>query len=367
MSAMFRPLCISILSPILALTASALLVPRATAQNFNVDFGSLSSPPVPSDAYGAAAAQPGRWNAIDVTVVNPPLVGLNGTATPVTLTRSNLGTIDYYFNNSLTLGDDGALMDDGESIGNPSVWTFSHLEAGDYAVYTYGWASDSFMYRTRVSGGTLDPAQDVGGMWPGHQQIGTTYALHHFSVPGDGSITITAQTQVTAGTINGFQLVRSDPPVQFACAGDGTGTACPCGNSGAAGHGCASSVNPAGAQLAASGGAWVSGDTFVLYGSGMPNGPVMYIQGSMSMSGGQGVAFGDGLRCAGGNVVRLGVKTNAGGASHYPDAGDALISIRGAVIGGSTHTYQAWYRNAASFCTIDTFNLSNGVVVTWGL
>jgi hypothetical protein len=24
-----------------------------------------------------------------------------------------------------------------------------------------------------------------------------------------------------------------------------------------------------------------------------------------------------------------------------------------------------WYRNAASFCTVDTFNLSNGVSVTW--
>ena len=27
--------------------------------------------------------------------------------------------------------------------------------------------------------------------------------------------------------------------------------------------------------------------------------------------------------------------------------------------------YQVWYRNAASFCTPSTFNLTNGVLVTW--
>jgi hypothetical protein len=28
-------------------------------------------------------------------------------------------------------------------------------------------------------------------------------------------------------------------------------------------------------------------------------------------------------------------------------------------------TYQAWYRNAAVFCTASTFNLSNGYSITW--
>lgn len=352
--------------PSLAGSLVLLLAPSAAAQSFNVDFGTLSSPPVPSAAYGAAAGQPGLWNPIDVTVVNPPLLSLGGAVTPVTLTRSNLFTIDYFFNNALTLGDDGALMDDGESIGGPAVWTFSHLSAGDYSLYTYAWASDSFMYRTLVSGGTQDPDQIVGGTWPGHQQIGVTYALHQFAVPQDGSITVTASTQLTAGTINGFQLVRSDTPVQVACAGDGSATACPCGNTGGPGHGCGNSVVPAGALLAASGVAWVSGDSFVLSGSGMPNGTVLYVQGSTALNAGLGVAFGDGLRCAGGNVVRLGIKDNVGGASSYPEAGDQSISLRGAVVGGGTYTYQAWYRNAANFCTSSSFNFSNGLTVTWG-
>ncbi len=151
------------------------------------------------------------------------------------------------------------------------------------------------------------------------------------------------------------------------CFGDGSGNACPCGNSGAAGNGCANSVNAAGGNLAASGAASISADTLSLNGSGMPNSSALYFQGTTQQSGGLGAAFGDGLRCAGGSVIRLGTKVNAAGASSYPTGGDLSISVRGAVPGaGSVRTYQCWYRNAAAFCTADTFNLTNGVSVTWG-
>ena len=41
-------------------------------------------------------------------------------------------------------------------------------------------------------------------------------------------------------------------------------------------------------------------------------------------------------------------------------------SVRGGVpIGGGTFYYQVWYRNAASFCTAATFNLTNGLEITW--
>lgn len=347
---------------------AAVAAPRTSAQSFNVDFASFSNPPTPSVAYGAAANQPGRWNPIDVTVVNPPLLGLDGVATAVTLTRSNLLTIDMGFDNALTHGDDGALLDDGESIGNVSMWTFAHLAAGEYALYTYAWAPDSFTYLTRVSGGTIDAPQDVGGMWPGHHAQGVTYALHHFAVPQGGSLTVSATASPTfpvAGTINGFQLAKLDTPTQVACAGDGSGTPCPCGNNGAAGRGCANSVNALGARLAASGTAWISGDTFVLGGNGMPNSPVLYFQGSATTGGGLGAVLGDGLGCASGTAVRLGTTLNTAGASSYPQAGDVPVSVRGGVVAGATYTYQAWYRNAASFCTPATFNLTNGIVVTW--
>ncbi len=156
--------------------------------------------------------------------------------------------------------------------------------------------------------------------------------------------------------------VRTDcPPGVAQCFGDGTGTACPCANSGAAGNGCANSVNPAGANLAAAGSASVAGDTLVLLGSGMPNSTCLYFQGSSATS----VVFGDGLRCAGGQVIRLGTSTNAGGASQYPGAGQQPVSVRGAVTAGDVRLYQTWYRNAAAFCTAATFNLSNAYQISW--
>ncbi len=166
--------------------------------------------------------------------------------------------------------------------------------------------------------------------------------------------------------INGFQIreLPSNPGMPF-CSGDGTATACPCGNAGATGNGCASSINANGAQLAATGSASLATDTLVLAGSGMSNSSALYFQGTTQLNGGQGAAFGDGLRCAGGTIIRLGTKTNVSGASQYPGAGNPSVSVRGAVTSPGTRDYQVWYRNSAAFCTPSTFNLSNGLEITW--
>jgi hypothetical protein len=150
------------------------------------------------------------------------------------------------------------------------------------------------------------------------------------------------------------------------CYGDGSATACPCGNASPAGAeaGCLSSLG-GGATLRAAGSASVANDSLVLQGGAMPNSNALYFQGTTRLSGGAGAVFGDGLRCAGGTVIRLGTKLNAAGSSQYPGAADARVSVRGLVPAGATRTYQAWYRNAAAFCTPSTFNLTNGVEVAW--
>jgi hypothetical protein len=154
------------------------------------------------------------------------------------------------------------------------------------------------------------------------------------------------------------------PPVPF-CFGDGTGTACPCANGGAAGNGCSSSVGP-GAHLATSGVARVGTDTLVLVGDGMPaTASALYFQGTQDANSGAGTVFGDGLRCVAGTIVRLGNQTNSGGASSHPGPGDPPISVAGGVMAGATRRYQVWYRNADPYCTSATFNFSNGVRVTW--
>ena len=151
------------------------------------------------------------------------------------------------------------------------------------------------------------------------------------------------------------------------CFGDGTGAACPCGNTSPPGNqdGCLNSLG-IGGRLRASGVARIAYDNFTLLGTGMPNSSALYFQGTTQQSSGNGAVFGDGKRCAAGSVIRLGTKINAGGASQYPAAGDLSVSVKGLVpVGGATRTYQCWYRNAAAFCSASTFNLTNGWTVTW--
>ncbi|MDZ4775044.1 MAG: DNRLRE domain-containing protein [Planctomycetota bacterium] len=159
------------------------------------------------------------------------------------------------------------------------------------------------------------------------------------------------------------------PPVGTPfCFGDGSGAACPCTNSGASGSGCASSSHPSGANLTAVGAASIAADTLIIQGTNMSSvGGVLYFQGSGQQAGGAGTAFGDGLLCAGGAIVRLGVKINVGGASQFPDVGDPSLSLQGGVTTpGTVQNYQGWYRDSAAFCTAATFNLTNGFSVTWG-
>jgi hypothetical protein len=169
------------------------------------------------------------------------------------------------------------------------------------------------------------------------------------------------------GGFNQVYVRDRGPTSPFAalCTGD-FGAACPCGNNSTTGHneGCLNSFG-AGGKLTGAGTSSLAADTLVLAGSQMPNGSCLYFQGSTIVGNAYGVVFGDGLRCAAGIVVRLSTKTNSGGASHYPSAGDPSVSVRGAVSAPGSRVYQVWYRNAATFCTASTFNLTNGSWVMW--
>ncbi len=156
----------------------------------------------------------------------------------------------------------------------------------------------------------------------------------------------------------------SVPAVSY-CAG--TAATCPCGNGGNGTNGCASSVNPNGALLVSGGEAIVSADDFSLVASGMPaSAPCLFFQGTNPILYPTGTTFGDGLRCVGGTVSRLGTKTASGGATSFPGAGDPKISVKGQLLPmGGARYYQVWYRNPGAFCTASTFNLTNALKATW--
>jgi hypothetical protein len=186
--------------------------------------------------------------------------------------------------------------------------------------------------------------------------IASTFA---FMDPGSGA----------SGTItlNGT-LDASYPLYSLYCFGDGSGTACPCGNNSppAAQAGCLSSIG-SGGKLTPTGLPIVSSDTLSLNSSAMPaTVACLYFQGTLRDNGGLGSLRGDGLICTAGTLIRLGTRINVGGASSFPGGVGPSVSVRGGVdVAGGTYLYQTWYRNAAAFCTPETFNLTNGVAVTW--
>jgi hypothetical protein len=244
--------------------------------------------------------------------------------------------------------------------------TFTFVPAGDPSI-NQSWPTVA--PTTTMTGGTYP--QESGALWGGGWVNGSANVFNTDLasipvVPGIWNLVIYDGAAADVGTITGWTMTGdSGPAPNVYCSGDGTGTPCPCANSGAAGNGCASSVSPTGAHLASTGSALISNDTLALVGTLMPNSSALYFQGTVKVNGGNGAQFGDGLRCAGGTVIRLGTRINAAGTSQYPGAGGIPIHIKGSVAAGNTRDYQVWYRNAAAYCNPETYNLTNALELTW--
>jgi plastocyanin len=165
--------------------------------------------------------------------------------------------------------------------------------------------------------------------------------------------------------MTGVIRVANPVPGTSSCFGDGTGTACPCSNPSAGPVGCINSVNKGG-RLRGIGTASVAADDLELWLDGPSEASnVVFFQGSAAIAGGNGVVFGDGLRCVGGSQLRLGQSSTVFGWSRYPGPGDSKISVRGAVPPGSTRYYQAWYFDSPGACGPPAANWSNAYSVVW--
>jgi hypothetical protein len=150
-----------------------------------------------------------------------------------------------------------------------------------------------------------------------------------------------------------------------------SGNPCPCGNDNDGTEpkgGCQHDDSLAGARLDASGLPSVTNDTLVLAGARGPfNNSTLFFQANNNLDG-NGAFLGDGIRCAGGGLIRLKVKsTDANGeANSMP----AVITTRSAAFGhtivaGETLYYQWWFRDSGgSLCGAES-NTSNGLEITW--
>ncbi|MCK6448138.1 MAG: thrombospondin type 3 repeat-containing protein [Planctomycetes bacterium] len=141
------------------------------------------------------------------------------------------------------------------------------------------------------------------------------------------------------------------------CFGDGSGANCPCANLGDAGEGCANSSG-SGALLYNFGGASVTAHDTALYVIHMPNNKFGLVYMGIGLSGGgNGLPFGDGLRCVTGQTKRFAVQnTGPVGAFTLIDP----VSIAPAqLVPGSTWYFQAWFRDKPTSPCLKAINLSN--------
>lgn len=159
------------------------------------------------------------------------------------------------------------------------------------------------------------------------------------------------------------RIEACDQTGRLFCFGDGSSTACPCGNAStpSARAGCTNSASLAG-TLRASGNPSLSADSLRLDGSGMTDSFVLYFQATNPHA---ATTFGDGLSCTGGPFARLGSKANVSGASSYPQAGNVPIATQGNVFAPATRSYQARYRDVPTSCTFTGFNYTNAVEIVW--
>lgn len=251
----------------------------------------------------------------------------------------------------------------------PDVWySYTAQHTGLLALDTCGSSYDTSITLYSSCGLTvlaLTCNDDAGPGSPCGYQTWQSYLTH----PVVAGQTLKIRISGFIGATGPFVLTTSNRTGQPFCLGDGTSASiCPCSNTvpNSPASGCRNSTG-SGARLEAGGLPQVSGDTVELRAWGLPaTTSLLFFQGSTKQANGYGAAFGDGLRCLSGSIVRLGHRVSSGGTASYPMQGEARISAKGQVppAGGSRY-YQAWYRNPAAFCTSATYNLSNGLEIAW--
>jgi hypothetical protein len=268
------------------------------------------------------------------------------------------------------------------------VNTLAANPAWETSPYTTLLPFDGNLDYAGISGATFTIPLSYGSGAPTQQAIilnAATLALFSSAPSTPGSVTVSVDAW-DATQITGYP--DNPPPNYSALLGtaaqamititynyDGTGakfcgtgltwnpSPCPCGNAGQFANGCGNSFNAAGASLDVVGTASLSADSVALNAAGLTNGLTIFVQTDAYQY--PGATYGDGVKCFSGNLVRLGQRLPAAGAATYPTSPQQPVSVRGQVLQPGPRYYTATNRNAASYCTPDTFNATNSVAIYW--
>lgn len=158
------------------------------------------------------------------------------------------------------------------------------------------------------------------------------------------------------------------------CEGDGSqngGLDCPCLNntiSGSLPAGCLNSTG-LGGSLTAVGVPSLSNDTLVLTAENVPASTVIFFQGTDTFGGNDGAPFGSGVRCVGGNVIRISKFAAGTPAPHMLPNADQLdgLSTYGMIFPGDVRYYQVYFRDPSSTVCSPGYSTTNAIRVVWGL
>jgi Tol biopolymer transport system component len=234
--------------------------------------------------------------------------------------------------------------------------------------------NDDVFVHDRAAGTTERVSVDSGGA-----QADYGGDVPWISADGRYAAFASSANNLVSGDTNGKLdvFVRDHGPVppgtDLCQASAGDVRACPCSNPPAnSPRGCDNSAATGGAQLTSSGTASLANDTLVFVTNGeLASATSILIQGNAEVLG--GVGFGQGVRCAGGALWRLFVKTAAGGSISAPASGEPSISARSAMIGDtlgplSIRWYAVYYAdpNVLGGCSAARqFNTTQTQRVVW--
>ena len=150
------------------------------------------------------------------------------------------------------------------------------------------------------------------------------------------------------------------------CFGDGAGTPCPCGNNNngsVAGCDWGNPAFPEGGVLSAVGSASMVANNTYLVATSIENNFGIFFGADNQVNGGNGNPLNDGLRCAGGGLVRLIPPTMASGNQATTPLPVQTLDTGAA--SGVTRRYQYWFRTPSGPCG-QMANLTNGFEIVWG-
>jgi len=229
------------------------------------------------------------------------------------------------------------------------AWLDDDLASGAGAVYVYTRSGTSWNESVKLTASDGALFDNFG---------------HTVSIAGERTVVGAPLDNHAGGSNAGSVYAFRHPPgtASFCDDADGSLASCPCANPGHPDAGCEISQGTGGVQLNVVVQETSPANRVTVSGSGFPaaSAPAAIVIRAASLDPAAPVVFGDGLRCVGVPLVRLGASFAAGGTSVHTFG-------HGVMAGSGTFYYQLWFRNTPiMYCDpAAAFNLSNGRTLVW--